>query len=461
MNRNTFLKSILGSAIFGAIPSSALDSNDRIIEEILNYQDQSKGDMFGFRAEKIPKVRIGMIGMGNRGKTLLEMLQWLIEKERAEVVAISDMVPGNLDHAEAKLLSWGAASPKKYSKDKNDWKNLASRDDIDLLLITTPWELHTPMCIFGMEQGKHVASEVPIAYTLSDCWELIHTAERTRKHCIMLENCCYNEEELFVLNMIENGIFGDISHTEGAYLHDLRALMLSEDYYYDQWRLKHHMTRDGNFYTTHGLGPISFYLHIGRGDTYDHLTSMSSREFNLSAAAENKNSAYRDFKCGDTNTTLIKTKHGKSIMLQFDVHTGRPYSRINKVVGSKAVHDGYPGRLYIEPDELSAWGHNWLSNEDYKRMMEEHRHPLITKLQGISQNFKQGHGGMDFVMMYRLITCLNEGLPLDINLYDGVMWSAVTPLSELSVSDKSRSIPFPDFTNGKWEEIRQLEIMEV
>jgi len=310
-----------------------------------------------------------------------------------------------------------------------------------------------------MNHGKHIASEVPIAHTLTDLWNLIEVAERTKKHCVMLENCCYNEEELWVLNMIEAGVFGDITHAEGAYLHDLRSLLLDKMYYQDQWRLKEHITRNGNFYTTHGLGPISFYLGIGKGDTYSHLTSMSSRELNLSLAAKQAKHPSINYQCGDMNNTLIKTKKGKTILLQFDVHTGRPYSRINKIIGTKAVHSGYPSKLYIDSDIPQSWGHSWLTKELYDEYRNKYQHPIIKKLKVISQNFKQGHGGMDFIMIYRLIRCLNLGLPLDINVYDGVMWSSITPLYEISVASNSNSISLPDFTGGQWKKEKSLEIM--
>lgn len=460
MQRKKFLQSLIGTSAFLAMPYSSYSKDDNAIIQIIKDTTKvTSGNMFGFKADPIKKVKVGIIGLGNRGNVLLEMFKWLVENDNAEIVALCDLEETKVKKAQEKLGQWQKQKPRTYFKSTNDWKNLAKQDDIDLILITTPWEHHTPMAVYGMNAGKHVASEVPIAYTLSDCWKLIETAEQTQKHCIMIENCCYNEEELFVLNMIENGVFGDLTHTEGAYLHDLRAHMISSNYYQDQWRIKHHVERDGNFYTTHGLGPISFYLNIGRGDTYSHLTSMSSRERNLSRTAKKKNSPYTEFKCGDMNSTMIKTEHGKTILLQFDVHTGRPYSRINKVVGTKAVHDGYPSRLYIDKEELAFWGHKWLPEGEYNAYKEKYTHPLINKLKGISKDFKQGHGGMDFVMIYRLISCLNLGLPLDINVYDSVMWSAVTPLSELSVASKSLSLPFPDFTGGKWKDKNELEIM--
>jgi len=460
MKKRAFLKSIFGTSALVSMPFLMKGNDyDTVLNQIENTSRPVSGNLFGLKADPIKKVKVGIIGLGNRGNTLLQMFQYSAEQGDCEIVALSDLEEKKVNKAKEVLAKFQKKTPKTYFGSPNKWKELAQQDDVDLLLITTPWEWHTPMSLYGMQQGKHVASEVPIAYTLAECWDLIQTAEATKKHCIMLENCCYNEEELFVLNMIENGVFGDITHTEGAYLHDLRAHMLSKDYYQDQWRLKHHITRDGNFYTTHGLGPIGFYLNIGRGDTFSHLTSMSSRELNLSKTAKLKNSKYTDFKCGDMNSTMIKTEKGKTILLQFDVHTAQPYSRINKVVGTKAVHAGYPSRLFIDTDELLYWGHNWLPEAEYNTYKTKYRHPMITKLQSISKNFKQGHGGMDFVMIYRLIKCLNLGLPLDINCYDGVLWSAITPLSELSVASNSLPVPIPDFTAGQWKKQEGLEVM--
>jgi predicted dehydrogenase len=443
------------------MPKVAFADEPYAITELLeNTAKKTTGELIGHQTAPIAKVRVGIIGLGNRGKVLLKMFQWLVENDHAEIIAFSDLLDKNIKEAEGILTNWQQKKASIYSKNENDWQNLAKRDDVDLLLICTPWRWHTPMAVFGMEHNKHVACEVPIAYTLEDSWAIVQTAERTKKHCIMIENCCYNQEEMFVLNMAENGVFGDLTHAEGAYLHDLRAHMLSQDYYQDQWRIKHHIARDGNFYTTHGLGPISFYMNIGRGDTFSHVTSMSSRELNLSETAKRENSPYHNVKCGDMNTTLLKTAKGKSIMLQFDVHTGRPYSRINKLVGTKATHDGYPSRLYIDDGKLLYWGHNWLDDAAYQSYKATYAHPIIKKLNSISQSYKEGHGGMDFVMIYRLIRCLNLGLPLDINVYDSAMWSAVTPISELSVASKSSSIPFPDFTHGAWKKDRTLEIMQ-
>ena len=460
MKRKHFLQSVLGASAFLGLPFTTLGNDNTIIQELINNTKREvKGNMFSFAADPINKVRVGIIGLGNRGNTLLEMFQYLVENEMAEVISLSDISEEKVNKAAEKLAIWQTKKPVLYHKSKSEWEKLAKRDDIDLVIIATPWDLHTPMAIYCMQNGKHVGSEVPVASTIEDCWKIIETAEHTQKHCMMMENCNYNEEELWVLNMIKEGVFGDITHTEGAYLHDLRALMLHDTYYEGQWRLHEHAERNGNFYTTHGLGPISFYLGIGRGDTFSHLTSMSSRELNLSIAAKKYKHPIQSYKCGDMNNTLIKTEKGKTILLQFDVHTGRPYSRINKVVGTKAVHDGYPSRLYIEGEKPEYWGHNWLEEKTYNEYKSKYQHPIIKKLKTVSQGFKQGHGGMDFVMIYRLVKCLNLGLPLDINVYDSIMWSAITPLSELSVAANSQSIIVPDFTGETWIKENPLEIM--
>ena len=460
MNRKHFLKSVLGASAFLGIPFNSYSFDNNSIEELINNTKlNTNGSMFSFSDFPIKKVRVGIIGVGNRGSILLQMFQYLVENNHAEIVAISDISEKKVHNVSDKLSEFQDKKADLYYKTEEDWKKLCDRDDIDLVLIATPWDLHTPMSVYAMEKGKHVACEVPVASTLEDCWRLIEVSERTKKHFMMMENCNYNEEELWILNMIQEGVFGDITHTEGAYLHDLRALLLHHSYYEGQWRLHEHAKRDGNFYTTHGLGPIAFYLNIGRGDTFSHLTSMSSRELNLSLAAKQANHSITSFKCGDMNNTMIKTEKGKTILLQFDVHSGRPYSRINKVVGTKAVHDGYPSRLYIDGEKPEYWGHNWLKEKEYDRYRNKYQHPIIQKLKSVSQGFKQGHGGMDFVMIYRLIRCMNLGLPLDINLYDSVMWSAITPLSELSVATNSQSIKIPDFTAGTWKKVSRLEIM--
>ena len=456
MNRKYFIKSIVSVSALLGLPFGANAS----VQEInsLLAEERGNGSMIGFNTTPIEKVRVGIIGLGNRGMVLIKMFEWLIQNNKAEIVALCDLKEEKTQKAADFVSKHQSKKAKQYTGKENTWETVAKKDDIDLLLIATPWKWHTPMAIYGMENGKHVAVEVPISYTIEDCWKIIETTERTKKHCIMLENCNYNDEELFVLNMVEQGVFGELTHAECAYIHDLRKHLLDEYYYEDQWRLKHHQDRDGNFYTTHGIGPVSFYYKIGRGDMFTHLTSMSSKEVALSEAAQRQG---KDMKitCGDMNTTLLKTAKGRTVMMQFDVHTGRPYDRINKLCGTKAVHNGYPSRLYIDKEELAYWGHHWLNQKEYQAYRKKYTHPMITQLRSKMELFKEGHGGMDFVMIYRLISCLNKGLPLDMNVYDGVIWSAITPLSEISVANNSNAIKMPDFMSGLWKEEQDLEIM--
>ena len=457
MKRSSFLRTLGAVGASLSLPAAVADTGDSLG---LLAKNSTTGKMVGYKDEPIPTVRIGLIGCGNRGKSLASMLHAMLRDRTAELVAVCDLLPRNTQAILDDVEPFTKTPPQAYFAGPEDWKQLIERDDLDLILICTPWRLHAPMAIASMRAGKHVACEVPIAYTLAECWELAETAEATGRHCIMLENCCYNEEELWVMQMVQNGVFGDLTHAEGAYLHDLRAHMTSKDYYQGQWRLQQHRKRNGNFYTTHGLGPIAMYMDIGRGDTFAHVVSMSSREAALSEALKDHGQA-TEVACGDMNTTLIRTRKGKTIMLQFDVHTGRPYSRINKLVGTKAVHDGYPSRLYVNADKLEYWGHRWLDEAGYAKMREEHLHPISKGMRALSDTEKQGHGGMDFIMMSRLITALNLGLPLDLNVYDGVMWSAVTPLSELSVANGSKPVSMPDFTGGLWAKPRKHEIQRI
>ena len=461
MKRSNFLKSILGvSAFLGSPFSSIANGSINEIEDLISSMSEtSSGSMLSYADVPITKVKVGIIGLGNRGKVLLEMFDYLIENGNAEITAVCDIQEKNRNFALNHLKKKQKKKPMSFGKDENSWEDLVLQDNIDLVLIATPWRWHTPMVLKAMESGKHVACEVPISYTLEDCWKIVQTAEDTKRHCIMIENCCYNSEELWIMNMIQEGVFGELTHAECAYNHDLRAHLLSQDYYQDQWRVKHHVERNGNFYTTHGIGPIGFYMGIGRGDTFSRICSMSSQEASLSSTAKRLGSQFTNIACGDVNTSLLQTAKGKSIMIQFDVHSGRPYSRINQLIGTKAVHEGYPSRLFIDSEEPIFWGHEWLNKDDYQTYRNKYEHPMVLKLRNISEGFKQGHGGMDFVMIYRLIKCLNKGLPLDINVYDSAMWSAITPLSELSVAKKSKSIEFPDFTGGKWKKERPLEVM--
>ena len=458
MLRKDFIKL---SALFGGglFSGSAFANKSRPIEidELVESKDID-GSMFNYADKPIDKVRIAVVGVGNRGTTLIEMLNWLVRHNHCEIVSICDVQKKYLERAQNRIAKFQTTTPLIVdgSSDENAWMQLCNPEIADLLLIATPWRWHAPMATYAMERGLHTATEVPMAYMAQDSLELIKTAERTKRHCIMLENCCYNGEELFVLNMVKEGVFGDLTHAECAYIHDLRELLLHTSYYHERWRLNHHLERNGNFYTTHGLGPVCMYMDILRGDNLSHLVSMSSNEAALSKALRESddsvmNAVSDKVVCGDVNTTLIKTEKGRSIMLQFDVHTGRPYNRLNKLCGTGAVHYGYPSRLYIDNHENGGW-HAWQDEAGYNEHLEKYAHPMWTRLREQISDNEQGHGGMDFVMMYRLIRALNHGVSLDLNVYDGALWSIVGALTDKSVAEGSQRVNIPDITNGKWKE---------
>jgi hypothetical protein len=307
-----------------------------------------------------------------------------------------------------------------------------------------------------MEHGKHAFVEVPAAVTVDDAWQLVDTSERTQRHCVMLENCCYGENELFVLNMVREGVFGELTHAECAYIHDLRGLLFDLNGE-GLWRRKYHVALDGNLYPTHGLGPVAQYLGIGRGDRFNYLVSMSCPEKGLTRRRVRQNPnqgrhSEEKYICGDMNTSLIKTALGRTIMLQHDVISPRPYSRINGLSGTGATFFDYPARLAVDaPKEygLAAEGaHVWLGNADMARMRERFTHPLWRTLQERARN--SGHGGMDFVMTWRHLDCLRTGATPDSVVYDAAAWSCLIEITAYSVAIGSAPVPIPDFMRGLW-----------
>ncbi|PHN08583.1 Gfo/Idh/MocA family protein [Flavilitoribacter nigricans] len=458
-NRRKFLKLSALSGAFLGLPiadSYARADIEQKLEDLTRPRPARGTSVMGLRVEPIDQVKVAFIGLGNRGPGHLKHVLALYPK--AKITAISDIRKERTDHA-LEILKDSGQKPAVYAGTADAWKEMVRRDDIDLVIIATPWDDHVPMCVYAMEQGKHVAVEVPAAVTLEGCWQLVDTAEATQRNCMMMENVCYGDEELWILNMVEHGVFGTLTHAEAAYIHDLRSQMFSKTGYYNQWRIRHHIRQDGNLYPTHGLGPVAQYLGIERGDRFDHMVSMSSLEAALSEHSlnvESDNEFYnrQDFMHGDMSNTLIKTAKGRTILVQHDVVTPRPYNRINALAGTKGYHEGYPSRLSLE----EKGGHKWLNEEEYKEMREKYRHPIWGKMeQEIAKH--GGHGGMDFVQVYRLIDCLNRGLPLDMDVYDGADWSVVVPLSKLSVELGSAPLKFPDFTRGKWQGERPQGIM--
>jgi hypothetical protein len=450
MKKRDFIKLVglsgVGVAGSGLSPSAKANKNPEKL-----YRQQF--NMCGYAAPKIDTVRIGYIGLGNRGAGALDRIVFL---ENVQVKALCDIRPEKAEAARKKLEGT-SHSPVVYAGKADEWKKLCERDDIDLVYICTPWNLHAPMALYAMEHGKHVATEIPAATTVEDCWKLVETSERTRRHCMMLENCCYDFFELLTLNMARQGFFGEVVHVEGAYIHDIYESFFDKSKRYDLWRLRENV-RKGNLYPTHGLGPICQVLDINRGDKMDYLVSMSSNDFMLEARAKQvaktdptfQEFANKTFR-GNMNTTTIRTQKGKTIMLQHDVTSPRPYSRIHLVSGTKATALKYP-----LPGRIST-GHDWISETEMK-VLEEKYQPEIVKRIGELAKQVGGHGGMDFLMDWRLIDCLRNGLPLDQDVYDAASWSVIGPLSEKSVANRSNSIDIPDFTSGAWKTNTPVDI---
>jgi predicted dehydrogenase len=441
-DRRSFLRNIaLGSgAVATGIPTSSYANSMSTQAAPFN--------MCGFAAPKLPVVRIGVVGLGQRGPGAVDRLSYI---EGVEIKALCDKYPDRVDKAQNILTKKGLPKAKSYSGEEG-WKALCESNDIDLVYVTTPWHLHTPISVYAMKNGKHAASEVPAAKTVDECWELVETSEKTKKHMMMLENCCYDFFELLTLNMARNGAFGEILHAEGAYNHDLtKDYLFDKNGYADMWRLKENMTRNGSLYPTHGLGPIAQCMNINRGDKFDYLTSMSTNDFTMGKMANElaakddffKEYANKNYR-GNMNNTIIKTSFGKTLLVQHDVSTIRPYSRIHLVSGTKGIAQKYPS-----PEKI-ALGHSWLKPEEMKELQNKYTLPIVKHIGEIAKNVG-GHGGMDFIMDWRLIDCLRNGLPLDQDVYDAAAWSVVGPLSEASLKKRSSSVDVPDFTRGAWK----------
>ncbi len=379
-------------------------------------------------------VRIGLIGLGNRGRATLERYQVLKD---AEITALCDLRRQNLDEAQHCLVRHGKNKAVTYTGEQG-WRDICRDPAVDLIYICTDWLTHTPMATYAMEQGKHVALEVPAAMTVDECWKLVDTAERTRRHCIMLENCCYDTFALAALSMAQQGMFGEITHCEGAYIHDLRDKYNADENnggYHKGWMRKYSLLHGGNPYPTHGLGPVCQLLDIHRGDRLDYLVSLSSG----SASGRHEHGDH-------INNTLLRTVKGKSILIQYDVTTPRPYSRMQTICGTRGFAQKYPRRCFMFDGQEAVQG------DAVEPLLERFKHPFIATLG--EEGLRLGVSNlMNYMMDRRLIHCLKEGLPTDMDVYDAAEWSCITELSEQSALQGSVPVKIPDFTRGRWQEL--------
>ncbi|GAB3428469.1 Gfo/Idh/MocA family protein [Niabella aquatica] len=411
-------------------------------------------DMLAFAAPKIPVVRVGFIGLGMRGPGAVG--RWT-QIPNTRIVALADLRPERVEVAQKILDKNNVARAAAYSGEENAWKKLCERDDIDLVYIATDWKHHVPMALYAMEKGKHVAIEVPAAMNMKDIWDLINTSERTRKHCMMLENCVYDFFELTTLNMAQKGLFGEVIHAEGAYIHNLSEFWND---YWNNWRLDYNKNYRGDVYPTHGIGPICQALNIHRGDKMNYLVSIDTRSFNgREEWRKLKGEDPGAFKNGDQTITMIKTQNGKTMQIQHNVMTPRPYSRMYQLTGTKGFANKYPVDGYaldaeqvtadITPDHEKLNAHSFVSKEVKEALMKKYKHPIHQELEETAKKVG-GHGGMDFIMDYRLAYCLQNGLPLDMDVYDLAEWCCLTELSAISIENGSAPVLIPDFTRGAW-----------
>lgn len=419
-----------------------------------------QSNVLQLRCKPISTVRVAFIGLGMRGSEALRRFMYL---DGIEVVALCDTNKTFVEKAQNVLRENNMKPALEFYNSTDDWKKVCELKNVDLIYNCTPWGLHTPIAVYAMEQGKHVALEVPAATSVDECWQLVNTAEKTRKHCMMMENCCYDFFEMATLNMAQKGLLGEIVHVEGAYIHDLRFLNFetpANGGYQNMWRLKLSENHTGNPYPTHGLGPVCQVLNIHRGDKMNTLVSMSTNQFGMTMYAkekygENADSAKIKYDLGDMNTTLVRTEKGKTIMIQHDVTSPRPYNRIHMLSGTKGFVQKYPVQgIALEPN-----AHNFLPEEQMNNLLKEYEHPIVREV-GEQAKKVGGHGGMDFIMDYRLIYCLRNGLPLDQDVYDAAEWSCLTELTEISVRNGSVPVEVPDFTRGDWNKLPGLHFAE-
>lgn len=414
-------------------------------------------DLIAFAAPALDTVRVGFIGLGMRGPDAVERFAHI---PGTKIVALCDIERERAVKTQERLDRAGRQRADIYGGSPDAWKEMCLRNDIDLIYIATDWLNHAPMAKYAMEHGKHVAIEVPAAMTLDEIWELINTAESRRLHCMMLENCIYDFFEMTTLNMAQKGLFGEVLHVEGSYIHNLNEFW---PYYWNNWRLDYNQKHRGDIYATHGMGPACQLLDIHRGDRMTTLVAMDTKAVNGPAYVE-KSTGKRpeSFANGDHTMTMIRTANGKTIHIQHDVMTPRPYSRMYQLTGTKGFANKYPSEGYaFEPSQIAAGtipdhenlnAHGFISDAQRKALTEVYTHPIIKEVGEVAKKVG-GHGGMDYIMDYRLVYCLRNGLPLDMDVYDMAEWCCLAPLTALSIENGSMPVEVPDFTRGAWKKL--------
>ncbi len=422
--------------------------------------------VLGLTAPKLQTVRVAFVGLGMRGPGAVNRFAHI---PGVQVVALCDYEAPRAEKCQEYLRKQGLAPAAIYSGE-DGYKELCKRDDIDLVYVATDWDHHFPVAKCALENGKHTAIEVPSAMNLDECWQLINLSEKTRKHCMILENCCYDYYELVALNMAQQGVFGEIVRGSGAYIHDLTGFWGAywtnpngSDKEKLGWRLKYNMENRGDVYATHGLGPVAQAMNIHRGDRFTTLVAMDTKSVHGKNLVEKKTGKKCDnFRNGDQTTTLMRTENGKVVQIEHNVMNPQPYNRLYALTGTKGYATKYPEpRFALEGDALKDTGapqvdnlnaHSFVNQEQYNALWKKYYHPILEKYG--EKGRQMGHGGMDYMMDARLVYCLQNGLPLDMDVYDLAEWCCLAELGSLSMDNNCASVAFPDFTRGHWNEVK-------
>ena len=420
--------------------------------------------MHGFRVAPMKQVRVGFIGIGSRGTAAVHRIAQI---PGCVVTGLADINPKMLDANKKWLKEHGYPEPKEWGRNGNEdaWKGLCDSDCCDVIYSATPRPLHNPINVYGMDHGKHVLQEVPGAFSLEECWETVEAAERNRRHCMMLENCTYGEYEMLAFNLVHKGLLGEIVQAEVGYQHDQRSLQYNP---HDGrfWRIDRHMHHHGNYYPTHGLVPAGRCLDINRGDRFEYLVSMETKSASFEAFGQ-ANFPPTDWRYqakmvkGDINMALMHTALGKTLLLIHNVCTPRPYDRGNLFMGTKGIYRSYPDLMFAWEDKIGDGGaKKYFDKEKTEKLREEYKHPFW-KVAGEISKKVGGHGGMDFIMDLRWAYCLQNGLPLDTDVYDLATYSSIVELTEKSVNARSAAIDFPDYTRGGWKTAKPFTVDEI
>lgn len=421
--------------------------------------------VMGLTAPKMEVVRVGFVGLGMRGPGAVERFTYI---PGTHIVALCDYEQARAERCQ-ECIRKASLPPAAIYSGEEGYKAVCEREDIDLVYIAADWDHHFPIAKYALEHGKHVAIEVPSAMNLEQCWELINLSETTRKHCFILENCCYDWFEMNTLNMAQHGVFGEVLRAQGAYIHNLDDFW---DYYWKTdandklgWRLRYNMESRGDLYATHGLGPVAQALDIHRGDRMATLVAMDTKSVHGVELVEKATGKKCDnFRNGDHTTTLIRTANGKVIEIQHNVMNPQPYNRLYQLTGTRGFANKYPVEGYaVDSKQMAASGvqpqvdnlntHSFLPQAEVASLVAKYQHPILKKYGEIAKEVG-GHGGMDFIMDSRLVYCLQNGLPLDMDVYDMAEWCCLAELGSLSMDNGCAAVAFPDFTRGHWNDVK-------